>query len=170
MARVFLGLGSNLGDRLASLRSACRRIDSLAGTHVIHASSIYETEPFGVKEQPDFLNAVIEIETSLTAANLHKKLKEIEREAGRIERQKWGPRELDIDILYFASQKLRTERLTIPHPGNEQRRFVLEPLAELSPGFTDPQSGLTISAMLERCGDHGSVRKYAEELIMGEES
>ncbi|HLE31535.1 MAG TPA: 2-amino-4-hydroxy-6-hydroxymethyldihydropteridine diphosphokinase [Bacteroidota bacterium] len=171
MSRAFLGLGSNLGDRLASLRSACGQIDSFEGTHIVRASSIYETEPFGIKEQPDFLNAVIEIDTSMAAADLHRGLKGIERDAGRIQRQKWGPREIDIDILYFGLQKIHTEALTIPHPGNEQRRFILEPLAELSPEFVDPESGLTVSIMLERCSDHCSVRKYSsEELIMGEES
>lgn len=170
MARAFLGLGSNLGDRLASLRTASARIDSLEGTHIVKASSVYVTEPFGVKEQPDFLNAVLEIDTSLSASDLHRVLKDIEHDAGRVARQKWGPRELDIDILYFGSQKIRTEALTIPHPGNELRRFVLEPLAELSPDLVDPVSGLTVSAMLEQCSDNGSVRKYSEELIMGEES
>ena len=138
MARVFLGLGSNLGDRLSALRSAFGRVAALAGTHISRASGIYETEPYGVKEQPDFLNAVIEIETSLPIEDLHRNLKAIEREVGRVERQKWGPREIDIDLLFFESERLKTDTLTVPHPGNTQRRFVLEPLAELSPPFFYP--------------------------------
>jgi 2-amino-4-hydroxy-6-hydroxymethyldihydropteridine diphosphokinase len=170
MARVFLGLGSNLGNRLLSLRSAVSGVANLPGTRVLRASSIYETEPYGEKEQPDFLNAVIEIETTLPAENLHRMLKEIEHEAGRIKRTKWGPREIDIDILFFGTQQIRTAALTLPHPGVEQRRFVLEPLAELSREFTDPETNMTVSEMLQRCTDRSSVRKYPEELILTEET
>jgi len=170
MARAFLGLGSNLGDRLALLRSASKRIGSLVGTHIVKVSGVYETEPFGVREQPDFLNAVLEIETTLRVEELHGKLKGIEREMGRVERQKWGPREIDIDLLFFDSLRIRTGALAVPHPGNGQRRFVLEPLAEISPEFLDPESGLTVSMLLEKCSDHGSVRKYSEVLTVPEES
>jgi len=170
MARVFLGLGSNLGNRLLSLRSAVSGVANLPGTRVLKASSVYETEPYGVKEQPEFLNAVLEIETKLDVDDLHRRLKAIEHEAGRIERTKWGPRELDIDILFFESQQVRTAALTIPHPGVGQRRFVLEPLAELSREFTDPETNMTVSEMLQRCTDRSSVRKYSEELIVTEEN
>lgn len=169
MARAFLGLGSNLGNRLLSLRSAVSSVASLPGTSVLRASSIYETEPYGVKEQPDFLNAVIEIETTLAAEGLHRMLKAIEHEAGRIERTKWGPREIDIDILFFGSQQIHTAVLTVPHPGVGQRRFVLEPMAELSSDFTDPGTNMTISEILGRCSDRSSVRKYSEKLIVTEE-
>lgn len=169
MARAFLGLGSNLGDRLASLHSACQRIAALKGTHIVKGSKVYETEPFGVREQPDFLNAVVEIETTLSVEDLHRRLKEIESEMGRVERQKWGPREIDIDLLFFDSQRICTEMLTIPHPGNGKRRFVLEPLAEISPEYVDPETGLTISKLLRRCSDNGSVRTYSEALTLKEE-
>lgn len=170
MARAFLGLGSNLGDRMLRLRTASKQIGALAGTHIRRVSKVYETEPFGVREQPDFLNAVIEIETTMAVDELHRKLKGIEREMGRVGRQKWGPREIDIDLLFFGSLKIRTESLAVPHPGNGQRRFVLEPLAEISPEFVDPESGQTVSTLLQRCTDHGSVRQYSEALTVPEES
>jgi len=169
MELAFLGLGSNLGNRLVSLRSAVDRIAGLNNTRIANVSSVYETEPYGVKDQPDFLNAVIGIETDLSVEELQRHLKSIEQEAGRIRRAKWGPREIDIDILFFGSRRIEGGILTVPHPGVAERRFVLEPLAEVSPDFIHPVTQMTVSELLHHCPDRSEVRKCTEPLIMAEE-
>ncbi len=170
MARVYLGLGSNLGDRLSFLRNAVSRIAGLPATRVVEASGVYESEPFGVRDQPDFLNAVIAIETAMGPDELHRQMKAIERSVGRKPGQKWGPREIDIDILFFQSEIIRTAELTIPHPGAARRKFVLEPLKELSPEFLDPETGRSVVELLQQCDDNGQIRKLSESLLASEES
>ncbi|MCX8053162.1 MAG: 2-amino-4-hydroxy-6-hydroxymethyldihydropteridine diphosphokinase [Armatimonadetes bacterium] len=130
---AYLGLGANLGDRLANLREAIRRLED-AGCRVIARSSVYETEPVGITDQPDFLNAVIKVETSLTARDLLNLCKSIENEMGRVRTNKWSPRVIDIDILLYDDSSVCEDDLVIPHAEMLKRAFVLIPLAEIAPG------------------------------------
>lgn len=133
--RVFLGLGSNLGDRLSHLQAAVNYLDLRAG-RVVNISRVYETAPMYIEDQPPFLNAAVEIETFLGPIELLRTVKQIEREIGRIERGKNAPREIDIDLLACSSeQEFHSEELTLPHPMLMHRRFVLAPLSDLAPDF-----------------------------------
>jgi 2-amino-4-hydroxy-6-hydroxymethyldihydropteridine diphosphokinase len=134
----YLGLGSNEGDRLASLRAARAALARL-GVEVTAASSVYETAPQGeVRDQPDFLNACLRIETELEPVELLDVCKRVERELGRSGGERHGPRPIDVDVLLLDALEHRSERLTLPHPDLTRRRFVLEPLLELDPELALP--------------------------------
>jgi 2-amino-4-hydroxy-6-hydroxymethyldihydropteridine diphosphokinase len=135
----YLGLGSNEGDRLASLRAARAALEQ-HGVEVTASSSVYETAPQGeVTDQPDFLNACLRIETELAPEQLLDACKQVERELGRAPGGiRHGPRPIDVDVLLLGDREYRSERLTLPHPEVTSRRFVLEPLLELDPGLTLP--------------------------------
>jgi len=144
---AYVGLGSNLGDREAAIRQAAE----LIGTRRL--SAIVETEPWGLEEQPPFLNAVAELDTELAARALLDLLLDVERQLGR-ERPpvgssvpRWGPRVIDLDLLVYGAETIDEPGLTVPHPYVAERRFVLEPLAELAPGLEIPGSG-TVRALL----------------------
>lgn len=149
MKTVYLGLGSNLGDRRANLDHACALLES-AGVRVARASSIYETEPRDLADQPWFLNQVLEARTILFPRQLLQRAQQIERQMGRKRSVPKGPRRIDIDILFYGESTIRTEALKIPHPRIAERRFVLEPLAELAGGLRHPVTGQTIREMLSR--------------------
>jgi 2-amino-4-hydroxy-6-hydroxymethyldihydropteridine diphosphokinase len=144
---VYLGLGSNLGDRAATLAAALQKLDS-PELRLTRASGLYETEPMGLREQPWFLNQVAEFQTTLFPRQLLQRTKKIENELGRKRGVRNGPRTLDIDILLFGSTIVRSEELEIPHPRFRERRFVLAPLAELNPDLRDPVSGQQVKALL----------------------
>lgn len=160
--RVFLSLGSNLGDRAQQLREAVRAIQSLG--QVLAVSSAYETEPVGELNQPAFLNAIVEIKTALEPLELLNAVKTIEDALGRAPRERWGPREIDIDIVLMGDTVLETDRLKLPHPEFRKRRFVLVPLAEIAPDLPDPVSGMTIAALLSQPGVEGQVFKTDFEI------
>jgi 2-amino-4-hydroxy-6-hydroxymethyldihydropteridine diphosphokinase len=146
--RAYVGLGSNLGDRDATLRRAlehlARRVD------VVAVSSFRDTEPWGRPDQPRFLNAVAAIDTELSPRALLDTLLGIERKLGRIrQRARWGPRTIDLDLLLFGSLQLDEPGLTVPHPSLHERRFALEPLAELDPDLVVPGRG-PVWALLQR--------------------
>lgn len=130
--RTFLSLGSNLGDRRALLRQA---VDSLPD--VVAVSPVYETDPVGGPAQDEFLNLVVELDTELSPSALLGVCHRIESSAERVREQRWGPRTLDIDIIWMDGVELHTERLTIPHPRWQERRFVLAPLRDLAPDLVD---------------------------------
>jgi 2-amino-4-hydroxy-6-hydroxymethyldihydropteridine diphosphokinase len=161
MPRAFLGLGSNIGDRLAFLQSAISELERVDGITVVSLSSIYETEPVGKKDQPDFLNMALELETDADVTALHATCKEIERRIGRGGTERWGPREIDIDLLYYGDAVVSTDRLTVPHPEIVTRRFVLIPLSELDRNFVDPVRRCSIGELLALCRDTGRVTKTA---------
>lgn len=131
--RVFLGLGSNLGDREARLREAVTRIGELPETRVVAVSRFHETPPWGVEEQPPFLNAVLEARTALEPVELLAAVKAIERGMGRTPTFRWGPREIDIDLLLYGDRVLQEASLVLPHPRILERAFVWEPLGEIAP-------------------------------------
>jgi len=137
MARAVLGLGSNLGDREENLRAALRMLNGFAGT-VLRVSPVYETEPIGETPEPvpPYLNCVACLETDLPPLDLLDYTQATERAGGRIPTYRWGPRTIDIDILFYGTVALSLDRLTIPHPRLFERAFVLVPLADLFPGLT----------------------------------
>lgn len=130
--RCFLGLGSNLGDRDATLRSAVAALARDGSVDVLRSSSVYETDPVGGPEQPSYRNAVIEVETDLAPLELLDLCQAVEAEHGRVRLERWGPRTLDIDVLSCGDLVVEEERLTVPHPRMSERAFVLVPLAELT--------------------------------------
>jgi 2-amino-4-hydroxy-6-hydroxymethyldihydropteridine diphosphokinase len=147
MKKVYLALGSNLGDRAAILRDAITQMES-EELHVLRTSGVYETEPREIVDQPWFLNQVAEVETSLFPRQLLMRLKRLEIALGRRPSLPKGPRAIDIDILLYGDAVVSAPDLAIPHPGIAERRFVLEPLAELAPDLRHPKSGKTVREML----------------------
>lgn len=142
MTRTFVALGGNLGDIRATLRQAIDALGALPRTRLLAHSRFYRTPPWGLREQPPFLNAVAELETELAPRELLDALLDIERGAGRIrDGERWGPRTLDLDLLYMEGVVLHEERLTLPHPRMAERAFVLLPLAELAPDLDLPGQG-----------------------------
>jgi len=159
MARVFIGLGSNIGNRADYLQKALAEIANSEQIVLKKYSSVYETEPIGNKEQPQFLNMAAELESTLSPLDLLQRLKEIEITLGRRHSEHWGPREIDIDILYYGDEVSNDKRLQLPHPQTANRRFVLVPMKEIAEEFTDPLQRLSINELLRHCPDTGAVRK-----------
>ncbi len=156
--RVFLGLGANLGDRIGNLRRAIHALEDHKEIWVRELSPVYETAPWGLQEQPDFLNMVVEVVSELLPGALLDTIKSIEEELGREPAARWGPRLIDIDILFYEDVVLRSNTtadraLDIPHPRLAERTFVLQPLAELVPDFVHPKSGQTVQEMLNALKD-----------------
>lgn len=156
--RVFLSLGSNLGDRHLNLTQALRSLQGFS-VKIRSVSSLYSTQPVEVVEQPYFLNLACEIETDLHPEQLLSICLEIEQQMGRVRTTRRGPRLIDIDIIYMGKKRINTSRLTVPHPRRLHRRFVLEPIAEIAPGFRDPETDKTIVELLRRCSDPARVEK-----------
>jgi 2-amino-4-hydroxy-6-hydroxymethyldihydropteridine diphosphokinase len=142
MTRAYVGLGSNLGDREEMLHRATARLAAVPGTEVVAISLIRETDPVGLTEQPPFLNAVAAVETSLRPRELLEELLDIERELGRTrEGPRFGPRTIDLDLLLYGDETVDEPGLTVPHPRLGERRFALEPLADLDPELEVPLLG-----------------------------
>jgi 2-amino-4-hydroxy-6-hydroxymethyldihydropteridine diphosphokinase len=152
---IYLALGSNLGDRRANLSTAVERLRERV--MIIALSSLYETEPAYVTDQPRFLNAVLRGRTRLAASALLAFFKRIERDLGRVAGQRYGPRVVDVDLLLYGEQTIDTPKLTIPHPRMAERPFVLAPLAEIAPNLIPPGWGESISARAAAVRGHGDV-------------
>jgi len=156
---VFLGIGSNLGDRAGNLRNAVNMIGEVTGT-AVRESSVYETEPWGFSADTSFLNMVVGFETSLHPGALLSAMLDIEVSMGRIRsKSKYSSRVIDIDILLFGDLVLNEKLLQIPHPHLHERRFVLVPLAEIAPDFIHPLFKKSVLILLESCPDPSSVLK-----------
>lgn len=143
MHKVFIGLGSNLGDKRRNINTALEKLRE-KGISILKISSIIETEPYGYKEQDKFLNAVCLVETDFSPHQLLKVLLDIEREMGRVRTIKWGPRNIDLDIIFYDDLIIQEENLVIPHPDAHNRIFVMGPLLEIAPDFVHPVLKKTI--------------------------
>lgn len=154
---VYLALGANLGDRAANLRAAVAALPP--AVKVLALSPIYETPPWGLVEQPPFLNQVLRGETSLNPLDLLVYLKEIERRLGRQKTVRYGPRTIDLDILFYDLETVETPELTIPHPRLPERAFVLVPLADLDPDLRHPGLGVSVRKLLEQV-DRSAIKPF----------
>lgn len=158
MTAAYLALGSNLGDRLANLRAAVAALEE-RGIAVTARSTVWETPPVPT-DQPPFLNAAVAVETSLEPAALLRELKAIEHALGRRPGPRWGPRPIDLDILFFGDERIDTPVLTVPHPRLAERPFVLAPLSDIARGPL-PVLGRTALELLDGVGLQGAVRRGA---------
>ncbi len=154
--RLFLLLGANLGDHFQTLEQARTQLIETVGT-LVSESKLYETAPWGVTNQPPYLNQVLELQTTLTPDNVLTQAQFIEQALGRVRLDRWGARVIDIDLLYYDDLTYQTEQLTLPHPLLHERRFVLVPLCEIVPNFVHPVFGKTNAEMLRDCSDVGLV-------------
>ncbi len=152
---VALALGSNVGDRHEALRKA---VDALSAyVEIQSVSPVYETAPAYVTDQPVFLNAVLVGKTKLEPLSLLWKVKDIEKDVGRLPTYRYGPRVIDIDIIFYGDKLLKTDELTVPHARLEERDFVLRPLCDIAPEWKHPQSGKTVTEMLALLPDTGMI-------------
>lgn len=156
---VFIGLGSNKGDRLEFINLAINEIKLIDNCELKNVSSFYESAPFGKLDQDNFVNAVIKITTSQDHLSLLNELKIIEEKLGRIKREKWGPREIDIDILFFNDLIFSNEIITLPHEGVIYRDFVLVPLCEIEPGLVHPVFHKKVCEFIDGLKINNIIRK-----------
>ena len=161
--RVYLGLGANVGDREANLRAAIARLKAAPGVNFLRQSRVYQTEPMYVDEQPEFLNMVVEVEVDdeMSAREVLGLVKGIEAAIGRKQRERWGPREIDIDVLLFGEERIAEGDFEVPHPRMWERAFVLAPLAELAPEMTGP-GGVGIGELAERLSREQRIYAYLQ--------
>jgi 2-amino-4-hydroxy-6-hydroxymethyldihydropteridine diphosphokinase len=164
--RVFLSLGSNMGERQKYLSDAAGNLKGVPDTRVVWTSSVYETDPYGKQDQPQFLNAVVEIETALEPEKLLDVCKGIEQTLGRTSTEKWGPREIDIDILIYDGVVFGNSSLKVPHPELEKRKFVLVPLKEIAPDLIHPENGMTITELADACRDSSRVVRSYHRILL----
>ena len=161
MAHAYIGFGSNIDDRLNYITQALQLLLEADNVSLIQISSLYETEPVGYEEQDWFLNGVIAVETGLLVHELLTLLKEIEGEVGREHRARWGPREVDLDLLIYDQDCINTPDLTVPHPEMHQRSFVLVPFTEIAPDILHPILQQDIRTLLSNLNDEKTVKLVA---------
>lgn len=154
---IYIGLGSNLDDPTRHINDAVNEIKTIKSCEYITKSSLYKTPPMGPQNQPDYINAVVKIQTSLKALKVLDLLQQIEQKHGRVREEKWGPRSLDLDMLLYGQQKIDNNRLKIPHPGLYVRGFVLYPLLEIEPKLTLP-NGKSLAEHVESMGKQNIVK------------
>lgn len=157
MTSVYLSLGSNIGNRLAYLKSALQALAALPKTDLVGQSSFYETKAWGKTDQADFLNMACQLETQLSAHQLLYYCQKIEQVLKRERKEHWGPRTIDIDLLFYGQEQIVSPRLTIPHPYLQERAFVLVPLAELNPNVIHPLLNQSIKELLKKIDVSGIV-------------
>lgn len=160
-----VGLGSNVGDRLAHLQRALESLARLNGVELVAASRVYESEPAGGPPgQERYFNAVVRLRTALNAVGLLRRLHEIEDELGRLRTVRWGPRTIDLDLLLFGDAVIQTDDVRVPHPHLPERPFVLAPLADLDPDLREPKSGRPVRELLAAC-PHSDCRVAADQTL-----
>lgn len=164
MSKVYIGLGSNKGDRIEFLHHAISEIESDYGFTILDISSLYETKPYGVIDQPNYINAVVLIETNYTPIEVYHKVKDIEIIVGRIKSKHWGEREIDLDIILYDSIIYKDEFIEIPHKEYFKRDFVLVPLNEIAQDFVDPIRKKSINEMLENLDERFIIKKIENNL------
>ena len=162
---AFIGFGSNLNDRLEYIKNAAQEIVRNENCKIIKFSSIYETKPYGETDQPNFLNAVAEIETSLSVQELFRFIKNVEKKLGRKETYKWGPRLIDLDLLFYNDIVFSDENLTVPHQGIPKRDFVLTPLIEIEPTLFHPVLKQKISDIYILESEKNIIRVIEQEIL-----
>ncbi len=154
---VFIALGSNLGDRAANIREAASLLDAVDGFDVLQVAPLYESAPMYVEDQPSFVNTCLSGRASLSVEDMLTVVKSIESEMGRRVTFRNGPRLIDVDIVYFGTVSFETDRLVVPHPRRLERSFVLRPIFDLAPDFTDPPTGRTIASLLSDIEGDGDL-------------
>ncbi len=160
MAVAYIGIGSNLGHPEANIRRAVKMMMEADIMQEVQSSSLYLTEPVGEKKQPDFINLVIKGKTNLGPSGLLDSLLQIEEELGRERKEEWGPRQIDLDILFYDDSIINQENLVLPHREIPNRRFVLVPLVEISPNLIHPISKKNMKQLLEETKDQSKVELY----------
>ncbi len=160
---IYLALGSNLGDRESNLRNALSKLPPAITVDAI--SPVYATEPKYLKNQPGFLNIACKGQTKMSPRETFNFIKQIEKELGRVETERFGPRIIDIDLLFYGIDKIELPELIIPHPGIAERAFVLAPLCDIAPDFTHPVLGITIKELLGKLGDTSKEVDKTEILL-----
>lgn len=156
--RAYIGIGSNLDDPVAQVKEAIEELDMLPDTILAERSSLYSSKPMGPQDQPDYVNAVVGLDTLLSPEDLFARMVKIEDLAGRVrDTEKWGPRVLDLDLLLYGKNKIDTAELTVPHPGLHERDFVIIPLAEIAGNLNIPGHGL-LSTLINQVENH-SLKK-----------
>ncbi|MDO8462519.1 MAG: 2-amino-4-hydroxy-6-hydroxymethyldihydropteridine diphosphokinase [Deltaproteobacteria bacterium] len=162
---AFIGIGSNLGDRISLCQQATQKIAALPKTDLIQQSPLYETEPVVLPHQqkekePWFINGVVQIETNFEAKELLKNLQEIEGQMGRLRTDRWAPRIIDLDLLFFDSVVSSAPNLTLPHPEITKRRFVLQPLADIAPDWEHPLVKKLVRTLLKELEDRSQIKVH----------
>lgn len=155
---AYLGLGANVGDPQKSLSQALRELAKHPKIQLIQASSLYRTAPVGVLDQPDFLNAVVQIETALDPDALMTAMLGVEKKLGRVRTKRWGPRVIDIDVLLYGARQIETPLITAPHPRMHERAFVMTPLAEIAPDLRIPGDTKSAVQIASELPDKKSVK------------
>lgn len=156
--RVYIGIGSNLEDPVAQVKDAIEELEMLPDTILAARSSLYTCKPMGPQDQPDYINAVVALDTLLSPDDLFTRLVAIEEQAGRVrDGEQWGPRILDLDLLLYGKKKIDEAHLTVPHPGMHERDFVIIPLAEIAGNMKIPGHGL-LSTLINQVENH-SLKK-----------
>ena len=150
---AIVALGSNIGDRKAYITASLKAMDENPAIRRLATSSLTETEPYGDINQEDFLNGAVYIETIYSPHSLLEFLHEVEDDSGRVRTRHWGPRTLDLDLIYYSDLILNSEKLTLPHPEMQKRAFVLEPVCEIAPNYVDPRYGVPVCELLARLGE-----------------
>lgn len=161
MNNAYLLIGGNIGNREKNLDMAMRFIDQHANIKVVSVSSVYETAAWGITSQHAFLNMALEISTTESPEQLLDIVLDIEQQMGRRREEKFGPRVIDIDIIFFNNEVIDLPQLSVPHPALPFRRFALEPLNDIAPGYLHPVLKKTVNTLLQQCEDTLSVRRYA---------